>query len=87
MAVTFAYDLGLRRFLYQNRPIRRDEVNPSRHFSHRRPSWGRNKPNSVLHILRTQLSALEMSSDGYGPNIKVSPFDDTELSYFDHFSI
>ena len=32
-------------------------------------------------------SALEMRPDGYSPNIKVYPFDETELSHFEHFSI
>ena len=25
--------------------------------------------------------------DGYGRNMKISPFDDTKLSHFEHFSI
>ena len=33
------------------------------------------------------MTILEMRSDGYGPNIKVSPFDDTELPHFEHSSI
>src|SRR3954468_22858900 len=38
IALTFAYKLGLRRFLYQNRPIRRDEDNSCRSFLHPRLS-------------------------------------------------
>ena len=49
MALTFAYELGLERVLYRNRPFRRDEDNMCRNFSHMRPSWGRNQPNSVLN--------------------------------------
>ena len=42
-----------------------------------------------IQNLRTSniTSALEMRPDSYCPNIKVSPFDDTELSYYEHFSI
>ena len=49
MAVTFAYELRLGRFLYQNRPFRRDEELCSYNLFHQRPSWGRNQPNTVLN--------------------------------------
>ena len=47
--LTFAYDLGWGRSLYQNHPFRRDEELCSCNFFHQRPSWGRNKPNTVLN--------------------------------------
>ena len=90
LAITFAYELRFSRFLYQNRSLRRDEDNSCRKFSHTRPSWGHNQPNSVLiQNLSTSntTSALEMRPDDYGPNIKVSPFEDTKHYHFEHFSI
>ena len=49
MALTFAYELGLERFVYQNRSFQRDEELCSYNFFHQRPSRGRNQPNTVLN--------------------------------------
>ena len=73
-----------------NRSFRRDEDNPCRNFSHIMPSWGRNQPNSVLNTKSEYFEhnfGLRNETGCYGPNIKVSPFDDTKLSHFEHLSI
>ena len=47
LPLTFAYELGLRWFIYQNRLPRRDEDNSFRALLHLRSYWGRNRPKST----------------------------------------
>jgi len=50
LPLTFAYELGLRWFIYQNRLPRRDEDNFLRVLLHPRSYWGRNRPKTTRII-------------------------------------
>ena len=50
LALTFAYELRFRCFLYQNRSFWRDKDKPCRSFFHLRSSSGLKRPNCTLNI-------------------------------------
>ena len=91
MALTFAYELGLERFLYIK--IDRFDETKTIHVDHVsvRGSLGGVMCRIVFLIQNLSISnttlAFEMRSDGDGANFKDVHIDNTELFYVDHFSI
>ena len=55
-AVTFSYELGFKRFKYQNRPVRRAEAYPCRIFFQLMMSWRPIWKNSTLNARILSLS-------------------------------